>query len=203
MEEYKPNSHKYKEDQKALVSDKKIEKVVSGKARVKKKSELHKFADIFLAEDVSSVKSHVFNDVLVPGIKDLLSTMLKSGIDMLFGGGSKRDSKSSVAGRVSYRSFYDQRNDSVRTPVNTRSRFDYDDIIFETKGEAEVVLDRMFELLDIYKSVTVADLYDLADISHDNYMAHKYGWTDLRGVYSERINGGGYVLKLPKVRPLD
>ena len=122
---------------------------------------------------------------------------------MLFGGGRSVNNRNTVAGRVSYRSYYDQRNDIHRESSGSRGRFDYDDIIFESKGEAEAVLDRMFELIDVYKVVTVADLYDLADITHDNFMAHKYGWTDLRGVDSVRISGGGYILKLPKVKPLD
>lgn len=201
MNEYKPNSHKYKEEQRA-VAEKKVEKVVNGTARVKKKSELHKFADIFLAEDAANVKSYIFSDVFVPGVQRLISDMLKGGIDMLFGG-SRRGDRNSIAGKVSYRSYYDQRNDSPRTSAGSRGRFDYDDIVFESKGEADLVLDRMFELLETYRSVTVADLYDLADITHDNFMAHRYGWTDLRGADSQRVSGGGYILKLPRVKPLD
>lgn len=201
MNEYKPNSHKYKEEQRTA-ADKKVEKVVSGTARIKKKSEIHKFADIFLAEDAANVKSYIFTDVFVPGIQRLISDMLKGGVDMLFGG-SRRGDRGTTAGRVSYRSYYDQRNDSPRSSVSSRGRFDYDDIVFESRGEADLVLDRMFELLETYRSVTVADLYDLADITHDNFMAHRYGWTDLRGADAQRVSGGGYILKLPRVKPLD
>ena len=55
---YLPNSNKYKEKQKASSNDgKKIEKVISGKAIVKKKSEASKLADIFIAEDIKNVGS--------------------------------------------------------------------------------------------------------------------------------------------------
>ena len=39
MEEYKPNSHKSKEEQKNLVPEKRVEKVISGTVKSKKKSE--------------------------------------------------------------------------------------------------------------------------------------------------------------------
>ena len=37
MEEYKPNSHKSKEEQKNLVPEKRVEKVISGTVKSKKK----------------------------------------------------------------------------------------------------------------------------------------------------------------------
>ena len=41
IEDYKPNSHKYKEEQKkmAVPEEKKVEKVITGTAKSKKKSE--------------------------------------------------------------------------------------------------------------------------------------------------------------------
>ena len=69
MEEYKPNSHKSKEEQKNLVPEKRVEKVISGTVKSKKKSEMQKFADVFISEDVNNVKSYIVMDVLVPAIK--------------------------------------------------------------------------------------------------------------------------------------
>ena len=69
MEEYKPNSHKSKEEQKDLVPEKRVEKVISGTVKPKKKSEMQKFADVFISEDVNNVKSYIVMDVLVPAIK--------------------------------------------------------------------------------------------------------------------------------------
>ena len=59
MEEYKPNSHKSKEEQKNLVPEKRVEKVISGTVKSKKKSEMQKFADVFISEDVNNVKSYI------------------------------------------------------------------------------------------------------------------------------------------------
>ena len=56
---YKPNSHKYKEEQKAANDEKRAEKVVQGKVKVKKKGEVRKFADVFVAEDAHNVKDYL------------------------------------------------------------------------------------------------------------------------------------------------
>ena len=54
MEEYKPNSHKYKERQ-METEGKKVEKVVKGGVKAKKKNEARKLADTFLSEDISKI----------------------------------------------------------------------------------------------------------------------------------------------------
>ena len=53
MEEYKTNSDKSRQEQ----SEKKVEAVISGKAKTRKKGEMQKFADVFIAEDANNVKS--------------------------------------------------------------------------------------------------------------------------------------------------
>ena len=49
--------------------ERKIESVVSGKVKTKKKSEMSKFKNAFISEDVSNVKDYIFMDVLIPAIK--------------------------------------------------------------------------------------------------------------------------------------
>lgn len=69
MDEYKSNSHKSKEEQKETAPEKRVEKVVSGTVKPKKKGEMQKFADVFISEDVNNVKSYILLEVLVPAIK--------------------------------------------------------------------------------------------------------------------------------------
>lgn len=65
MEDYRSNSHKAKAEAKEA-AEKKVDKVVTGNVKRKKKSEVSKFKDVFISEDVSNVKSYIFLDVLVP-----------------------------------------------------------------------------------------------------------------------------------------
>lgn len=199
MAEYKSNSHRSKETEKNEVVEKKVEQIAKGKA--KKKSEVKKFADIFVAEDVTSVKDYIIMEVLLPAAKKAISDIVTNGIDMLLYGETKSKNRDRDS-RVSYTKYYRDRERDYDRGTRTRTRgYDYDDIILDTRREAEEVLDRMDDLLDTYGVVSVADLYDLVGIS-GNYTDNKYGWTNLRNADVQRVRDG-YLLKLPKALPFD
>ncbi len=199
MEEYKPNSHKSKEDQKRVVPEKKVEKVITGTVKSKKKSEIQKFTDVFISEDVNNVKSYILLEVLVPAIKKAISDIVTNGIDMILYGETGKTKSNTAASKVSYRNYYDNRRDY--SAVRTRTGYNYDDIIFDNRGEAEDVLTRMDELISTYGLVSVADLYDLVGIT-GNYTDNNYGWTDIRSASVVRVRDG-YMIKLPKALPLN
>ena len=91
MDAYNPNSNRNKNEQRE--ERRKVEPVVSTPATVKKKSEISKFADVFIAEDARNVKSYIFGDIIVPAIKKLVGDIVKDGIEMiLWGGTSQRSS---------------------------------------------------------------------------------------------------------------
>lgn len=198
MEDYKPNSKLYKEKMKKEASDKKVEKVVKGKVKVKKKS---KFADLFISEDANNVKDYIFLDVLVPAIKKAISDIVTDGIDMILYGGSGNGRKRSSSGSISYTSysrFSDRdRRDDRRSSIGYR----FNDITFDNRREAQEVLERLDELIDNYGIASVADFYDLVGVSGD-YTDNRYGWTSLRnaGIISVR---DGWMIKLPKALALD
>lgn len=204
---YPPNSHKFKEEQKnASTEEKRVQKVVKNPVKTKK-NEVRKFADIFISEDVSSVKSYIFMDVLVPAIKKAIYDIVTNGIDMFLYGGSGKNKSSSSGSKVSYRNYYDQKNGSsnsgYRGSENTKSRngFEYDDIIFDNRGEAEAVKQQMQATIGRYGIVTIADLYDMVDLTPP-YTSQKYGWMDVSNTEVARVRDG-YVLKLPRAVPID
>ena len=197
MTEYKGNSHRSKEQNEVV--EKKVEQIAKGKT--KKKSDVKKFTDTFIAEDITSVKDYILMEVLLPAAKKAISDIVTNGIDMILYGETRSKSKSRES-RVSYTKYYDRDRDYDR-PTRTRGRYgyDYDDIILDTRKEAEEVLDRMDDLIDNYGMVSVADLYDLVGVS-GNYTDNKYGWTNLRNADVQRVRDG-YLLKLPKALPFD
>ena len=173
-----------------------MEKVISGNAKVKKRSAL--------SDDIQNIKSYVVMDVLIPAAKKAISDIVTNGIDMILYPGGNGRPKRSNANHVSYRSYYDNRDRDRRYDPETRSRrssYSYDDIIIDTRAEAEEVLERMDELLDTYNVVSVADLYGLVGVS-GSYTDNKYGWTNLRNAEVLRVRDG-YFLKLPKAGPID
>ena len=206
MEEYKSNSHASKraaEAEKKQEEKKQAEKVTTGAVKTKKKTGFRKFADDFIAEDAKSVKSYIFTDVLLPAAKKAVYDIFTEGIDMILYGGKGGGKRKQAGSKISYRSYYDDpRNDDRRVTASTRNRYDFDDIIFNSRGDAEAVLDQMNEILERYKMVTVADMYDAAGLSAP-YTSNRYGWLNLHNAQVRRIMGGEFVLDLPKASPLD
>lgn len=197
MEDYKPNSHRFKEEQESNQERKKVEKVITGSVKTKK-NDIRKLANIFISEDIKNVKSYLLMDFLVPTLKDAI---VKS-VTMLLFGDSARNTRSTNATRVSYRSYYDQQNGGHREPANRAGgRFDYDDLVFETRDEALAVRSQMEDIIERYGYVTVLDLYDMVELTAP-FTANKYGWMSVRNADVSRVSDG-YVLKLPRAVPID
>jgi hypothetical protein len=197
---YKPNSHRSKEQKKNGEESKKLEKVISGNAIVKKKSGAHKLAEVFISEDAGSVKSYIWSDVFVPTIKKLFCDMIKDSADIVFGGGTRRNQSGIRSGYTSYDRFADRRDDR-HYGISRSSGLDYDNIILETKGDAEEVLMQLDGVIEQYGHATVLDLFDLVGKTAP-HTANRYGWTNLRNARSERVRDG-YLLKLPRALPID
>ena len=172
MDNYKSNSDKSRQEQ----PEKKVEAVIGGKAKIRKKGEMHKFAEVFIAEDANNVKSYILLEVIVPAVKKAISDIVTTGIDMILYGETGRSRKNSSASKVSYRNYYERDNERIRAgSANRRTGFNYDDIIFDTRGDAETILDAMNDIISQYGVVSVSDFYDLARVSNDNYTMNRYG----------------------------
>jgi hypothetical protein len=192
MEEYRSNSNKSKEQSNELIPEKKVEKIVSGPVKSKKKNGIQKITNVFVPEDVDSVKSYILEDIIVPAVKDILLDTLKA----FLGVNNRSGSKNNASSKVSYRKYYEENNQRDYGTTRTRAPYEYDDIILDSRGEAEEVLSRMDELIATYGIVSVADFYDLVGLT-GNYTDNKYGWTNIRSATVVRVRDG-YMIKLPR-----
>lgn len=199
LNDLKPNSDKYKERTKKE-SEKNLERIVTGNVSVKKKNDIQKFAETFVKEDLNTVKSYIWTEVLLPAFKAVIS----DSVNMMLYGDTSRNRKTNNrrASQVSYSSYYDRPNDR-REPnyVRSASRYIFDDLKFEDRGDADEVLSTLDDLLNRYPSVSIADLNELVGIT-GRYTDNKYGWTDISQAYIERTRDG-YILRMPKAIPLD
>lgn len=198
--EYKGNSKIYKEPQPE--EKKKIEKVIQGEANIKKKSIGRKVSDTFIKEDFGNVKNYIVTEVIIPNIIDLISETLHNTVDMMFHGEAsynRRRSSNYNNSRVNYNTIFknDPRNNtqqqSYRSVVGRNS---LDDIILDSRADAEDILNAMMDALEDYKMVSVADLYDMLGKS-TIFTQNNIGWFDLTGARIERVREG-YLLKLPR-----
>lgn len=195
--QYPSNSLKSRAEAETKERTKKIEKVVDGK---KRKSGLTKLADVFIAEDVSNVKEYIVRDVVVPAIKKTIYDVLVGGVDMIFNGGRGQSTRTTgrTASYVSYDRFSSRREEPHATVTR---RVGYEDVVLKTRVDAEKLLHQLDGVMETYKMVTVADLYDL--VGEDaTPQDQNYGWTNIRNADIIPVRGG-YLLKMPKPCPLD
>lgn len=175
---------------------KEVKAVVESKAIVKKTPAYKKFFGAIAQEDGATLKDYILMDVIVPAIKRGIEDVVHV---WLFGNGRRSDyDRASTRSTVSYRSYYDDRDKKSRT-ISTG--YNYDDIILASRMEAEKVLQSMDDLIDTYGIVSVADYYDLVDVT-SQYTDNHYGWTDIRNARVVRVSDG-YMIKLPKALPIN
>lgn len=191
--------------------DKKIERVTSGEPVRRRKSLRKQFADTFVAGDLRGAVAYVIMDVMLPSAKDMIVEAGSQGIErLIFGETRKRSGRGPAAGATGYVSYNRMSGPTVASRISgparamsraARSRHNFDEIILESRAEAEDVIDRLFELVSRYETASVADLYELVGISA-THTDHSWGWLDLHGAGVSRIRGG-YLLDLPDPEPLD
>lgn len=170
------------------------------KGRIRKKSTSARLSEVFVAEDIKSVAAHVFDNLIVPRFKVLIVDTISSAARAFFLGESviDRPGRRDPAGNVSYNSIYD----SPKTTMSrkTSNGFGYAELIFDTYGDAQLVLDKMDEILADSGEVSIADMYEAADRSCPFTYTY-YGWTNTA---SAKIvsDSDGYWIKMPKARQL-
>lgn len=209
--DYPSNTHKVKKESEKEEPVKKVNKIIKGTVVTKKKSFFKKAADAFLGEDVPNVGSYILYDVIIPATKSTISDMISGGVDMMFFGESRgsrtrRDKGKSYTSYSNYYNRSDPRHDGrdrEKRDYNSRSRanHNFDDIILDTRGEAEDVLSHLVDLIIDYDQATVADLYDLVGVT-TSFTDNKYGWDNLASATVSRVRDG-YLINLPKTILLD
>lgn len=202
MEEFKGNSDVSKQE---VVREKATP--VTSDVKIKKENSL---ARKFFAQDAKSTAKGVSDDIVIPGLKNLIVNILKKTVDYLFLGRS-----APTTTYTNYGSAYPSRSISygassptfgMTAPIQTQQRssiYAVNDVLFNERGDAEEVLSRMNETINRYGMVSVLDFYDLINQSKmSSPTDNKYGWKDLSGAKVDR-SLEGYRIIFPRVTPLE
>jgi len=215
-----PGNSKHPRREPEADREKKIEQVVANPVTNRKKPLFRRFINIFIGGDSKSVGNYIVMDVLVPQIKDVFTEVVSQGVERMVYGESRPGHRRGYSARPGRgpATRYDQyavRGNSPlgragsddRRPMAEPRTHDVDDLLFATRIEAETTLERMYDLLRDYDTVSIADLNSLLGRS-STYTDQKWGWTNLQGsrIYSSlggRREERGYILELPRVVPID
>lgn len=210
IQNYKPNSHASKAT--PAEPDKKIEAIPGIVAKERKKTLGQKFAEMFTGESAGNVWNYVLLDVLVPSAKNMASDALTSAVERFLFGDSRPRGRGVLGGGVGpgYTNYNRMstssrdahpRSDPRQMTQRARAAHDFAEIVLETRGQAEEVLDRLTTIIEDYQVVTVNDLYDAVNIS-GNFTDAKWGWDNLAGTQIRHVREG-WLLDLPRPIPLN
>lgn len=211
-DEFPSNSNKGKERAKQAhrEPEKKIERIVQGRVQRRKKPLLRRMKETFFGGE--GVWEFLANSVIVPSMQDIFHDVITQGAERMIyrddysPGGRRRHHRRDPRGPVRYDRYSSSGRRDRDEPRNMsrrdRSTHNFDEIILNTRIEAEETIDAMFDLIQQFEEVTVADLYELVGVT-SNYTDQKWGWDDLTGAGATRLSGGGYLLDLPRPIPLD
>ena len=81
-----------------------------------------------------------------------------------------------------------------------RRMHDFEELVFDSRLEAESVLERMRDIIEQYEMASVADLYSLAGVS-SNYVDNNWGWRNLAQARTRQVREG-FLLELPRAEEL-
>lgn len=206
----KPNSNLSKEKKDIPEKKEKLSPVAKGKKR--KKTGVRKLINAFIDEnpegiirdDPDSIKVSIFR-VLIPEAKKLVLDIVNA---VMYRGGKSPYSKRTTASKISYRDYYDTKDSYQKSDIERRTgpmtARDYDDVIFDSRGEAERVLACMEEIIATCGVVTVAEFYELSEIEDDvSWTTNKFGWKSVSSARINRISSDEYSILFPKAMPLD
>jgi len=192
-------------------AEKKVEKVIQGDVVVHKRGIGQKFKDLFVAADFRTVLRYVGYDVLIPAARDMIVDSAVKGVErMMYGESSRfrRGVHNTTGSRITY-STPPNRGDRVeygrdpRTSPPDRSKFprpNRPDFLVQSKQEAETILDELYNLLNVWDVVSVADLKALAGFP-SVHTDQKWGWTSLSGSDVRQMRDGWFV-DLPPAEPI-
>lgn len=186
--------------------EKKVEQITIGPVARRKKPLGKRFAETFGGGNAQGVAIYILTDVLLPAAKDMIVDAGSQALErMIFGEtrGQTRTSANSRPYSSSYTSYNrysgnsHNRRPEPRQEMSRRAKanHDFDEIILDTRAEAQEVIDHLFLLVKDYEVATVSDLYEMVGIT-GSFTDEKWGWVDMRGAKITRVRGG-YLLDLP------
>ncbi len=209
MPDYQGNSKKMKESEK--IPEKKVERVVASEVIIPKKSIGRKFKDLFIEADFKTVVKYVGSDVLLPAARNMIVDASSKGVErLLYGESAVRRRNYGPGPRVTYNNpinrgysgspLQSSRHAPSVLPEPRTSRHGRDNFILSSREEAELVLERMNDIIDTYEVASVADLNDLVGLP-TTHVDNKWGWVYLGDVQIRQIREG-YLIDFPPSEPM-
>lgn len=202
--EFPGNTNKEKQAEKKK-PEKVVEKVISGEVIQHKKSVSEKFKSVFLGGEFKSSVKYIAAEVLLPALRNMIVDATTKGVErVIYGETLPRQRSQQSQTRVSYNRHFDRpQRPYSNGPAYGRQptrRQEMNNFILSSREEAELVIERLSDIIDKFDVASVADLYDLVGLP-SNYVDNKWGWSSLQYVDIRQVREG-YLLDLPPIEPI-
>lgn len=190
--------------------EKHIQPVAKGKVR---KPGVGKWmSNVFFGEEgFRGMATHMFTEVIVPSIQNTVADVAISAVQRAIFGNDyiHRRHSGSYWGRTpnnvtrmdSWRGRQKDYTQSYAKRSRTASNF-VEEIVFETRQDAQEVFNILLANLETYGVVTVGDFYELSD-QPAKFTDQSFGWTianggqGLAGARIVAARGGGFKIQFP------
>lgn len=212
MESFPSNSFRTPNTSREEVSE--VKRVTTGEVVRRKPPLSRRMAQSLVGGNVENVWGYVFGELLIPAVRDMISEAGRGLIDGVIYGeshsrSSHRGGRGGGAGYTAYNRYSspparrEGRDRDDRRDISRRARatHSFDEIIIDSRVEAEEVLRSLDHMIERYEAASVAHLYEMLGIS-SSFTDQKWGWTSLRDARVQRVREG-YLLDLPRPEPID
>lgn len=173
-----------------------------------KKTFGQKVKHMFIQDDLQDIKAWLIDEVIGPGIKNLiLDSIAMMFFHETYSTGRRRSNSSNTSYTTYYKSSssrQDSRSSSRRKDRyydDDRERVDYRNIVLTYKEDAETIVRKLDDLMDEYHKVSIGDLYSLVDIT-PKPTDFDWGWTDSRDISIRRVSDG-FLIDVAEARFID
>lgn len=209
MTDYQGNSKKSKEQHSTgdETPVKNVEKApLTSKVIARKKPLGSRIKDVIFGGEVNSAGRYIAAEVLLPAFRNLLVEATTKGIERMVYGDSaySRPQTSGYKPKFTYNNPIN--STGPRRPANLpdqpsqRPRNNDTEFTFESHSDAEMVLERLQDVIDQYQVTSMADLKEIIGFQ-TTHVDNKWGWENLR--FAEiRQTREGFVLNLPPAQPI-
>lgn len=154
----------------------------------------------YILKDRLGKKPNAHSNYLNPNtLTGHLTQILNDKMDLIFYGKCKwRPAMSDVMrghGDTYARYFY---------PIKPYKQTCVDEILFDSRQNAEDAITAMTEIIDQYGRATLMDFYDYCKVSKPyDYNSYHYGWDDLSDAKIMKTVSGDWFISFPKVKYFD
>lgn len=189
--------------------EKDLEQVTTGDVIVKEKGMGSRIRSLFFGEDFRNVVRYVTADVLLPAARSLIVDMTTRGVERaVYGETPRRQKAPAYHGYTSYQTPVSRQGPMMLPnqpphypPARVSSPRPGQEVILSTRDEAELVVERMMDVLAQFEVVSVADLNELIGVQ-SKHTDQKWGWFFLGTVQVRQVREG-FLIDLPSAEPIN